>query len=85
MDSGWTALSLGHGRESDALVRVRGLRTHGRLTANEIFSYGPQTPTLLAYDQLRSRLLPYTYSLAWKVTNQDYTIQRPLVMDWRTE
>jgi alpha-D-xyloside xylohydrolase len=26
--------------------------------------------------------LPYVYSLAWKVTNEDYTIQRPLVMDF---
>jgi alpha-D-xyloside xylohydrolase len=61
------------------------LRTHGHRNANELFSYGPQTPTLIAYDKLRSRLLPYTYSLAWKVTHEDYTIQRPLVMDWRTE
>ena len=61
------------------------LRTHGHRTANELFSYGPQTPTLLAYDRLRSRLLPYTYSLAWRVTNDDYTIQRPLVMDWRND
>lgn len=61
------------------------LRTHGHRNANELFSYGPQTPTLIQYDQLRSRLLPYTYSLAWKVTHEDYTIQRPLVMDWRTD
>jgi len=29
--------------------------------------------------------MPYIYSLAWRVTNDDYTIQRPLVMDWRTD
>jgi len=29
--------------------------------------------------------MPYIYSLAWRVTNEDYTIQRPLVMDWRTD
>jgi len=29
--------------------------------------------------------MPYIYSLAWKVTEEDYTIQRPLVMDWRTD
>ncbi len=51
---------------------------------NEIFSYGPQTPTLTAYDKLRYRMLPYLYSLAWMVTNSDYTLMRPLVMDWRT-
>nr|WP_311732831.1 DUF5110 domain-containing protein [Edaphobacter lichenicola] len=30
-------------------------------------------------------MMPYIYSLAWKVTSENYTIQRPLVMDWRTE
>lgn len=61
------------------------LRTHGHRSANELFSYGPQTPTLVAYDRLRSRMLPYTYALAWRVTHEDYTMQRPLVMDWRTD
>jgi alpha-D-xyloside xylohydrolase len=61
-------------------------RTHGHRSndTNEVFSYGAQTPTLIAYDKLRYRLLPYIYSLAWRVTSEDYTIQRPLVMDWRT-
>jgi alpha-D-xyloside xylohydrolase len=62
-------------------------RTHGHRSnnTNEIFSYGPQVPTLIAYDKFRSRLLPYTYSLAWRVTSADYTIMRPLIMDWRTD
>ncbi len=62
-------------------------RTHGhRLNnTNDVFSYGPVTPILIRYDKLRSRLLPYTYSLAWRVTNEDYTIQRPLIMDWRND
>jgi alpha-D-xyloside xylohydrolase len=62
-------------------------RTHGHRVnnTNEIFSYGPQTPTLIAYDKLRYRLLPYIYSLAWRVTSDDYTIMRPLIMDWRTD
>jgi len=30
-------------------------------------------------------MLPYIYSLAWRVTHDDYTIMRPLVMDWRTD
>jgi alpha-D-xyloside xylohydrolase len=61
-------------------------RTHGHRSndTNEVFSYGQQTPTLIAYDKLRYRLLPYIYSLAWRITNEDYTMQRPLVMDWRT-
>ena len=29
--------------------------------------------------------MPYIYSPAWKVASDDYTIQRPLVMDWRTD
>jgi alpha-D-xyloside xylohydrolase len=34
--------------------------------------------------KLRYRLLQYIYSLAWQVTKNDYTIMRPLVMDWHT-
>jgi alpha-D-xyloside xylohydrolase len=30
-------------------------------------------------------MVPYIYSLAWKVTHDDYTMMRPLVMDWRTD
>ena len=62
-------------------------RTHGHRDndTNELWSYGPAEPTLIRFDQLRYRLLPYVYSLAWQVTKNDYTIMRPLVMDWRTE
>jgi alpha-D-xyloside xylohydrolase len=62
-------------------------RTHGHRAndTNEIFSYGPQVPTLISWDKFRYRLLPYIYSLAWRVTSQDYTLMRPLVMDWRTD
>ena len=62
-------------------------RTHGHRAnnENELFSYGPVTPILIRYDKLRYRLLPYIYSLAWKVTSDDSTIMRPLVMDWRTD
>jgi len=60
-------------------------RTHGHRAnnENEVFSYGAATPTLIRYDKLRYRLLPYIYSLAWQVTQNDYTIMRPLVMDWQ--
>lgn len=62
-------------------------RTHGHRAneENELFSYGSATPTLIAYDKLRYRMLPYIYSLAWDVTSHDGTILRPLVMDWRTD
>lgn len=63
-------------------------RAHGTRTTNqnEIWSYGPEAQKILtSYDRLRYRLLPYIYSLAWKVTNAGYTIMRPLVMDFRTD
>lgn len=40
---------------------------------------------LLKYDNLRYRLLPYNYSLGWKVTNEGYTIMRSLAFDFRTD
>jgi alpha-D-xyloside xylohydrolase len=60
-------------------------RTHGHREANEMWSYTKVEPTLIAFDKLRYRLMPYIYSLAWKVSSDDYTIMRPLVMDWRTD
>jgi alpha-D-xyloside xylohydrolase len=65
------------------IFRVHGTRsTH----QNELWSYGPEAQkTLVAFDKLRYRLMPYIYSLAWKTTNEGYTIMRPLVMDFRTD
>jgi alpha-D-xyloside xylohydrolase len=40
---------------------------------------------LLNYDNLRYRLLPYIYSLSWKVTNEGYTIMRSLAFDFRED
>jgi alpha-D-xyloside xylohydrolase len=63
-------------------------RAHGTRTTNqnEIWSYGPEAQKILTqYDQLRYRLMPYIYSTAWKVTNDGYTMMRPLVMDFRTD
>ena len=63
-------------------------RAHGTRTTNqnEIWSYGPDAQKILvAYDKLRYRLMPYIYSLAWKTTNEGYTIMRPLVMDFRED
>lgn len=57
-------------------------RTHGHRETNEIFSYPKVEPALVMYDKLRYRLMPYIYSMAWKVTSEDYTLQRALVMDW---
>jgi alpha-D-xyloside xylohydrolase len=60
-------------------------RTHGHRDHNEMWTYDRVEPTLIRYDKLRYRLMPYIYSLAWKVSSADYTIQRPLVMDWRAD
>jgi len=60
-------------------------RTHGHRPENEIWSFDKVEPILIKFDKIRYRLMPYIYSLAWRVTNGDYTIQRPLVMDWRTD
>ena len=60
-------------------------RTHGHREHNELWTYDKVEPTLVMYDKLRYRLMPYIYSLAWRVHNDDYTIQRPLVMDWRED
>src|SRR5450432_196526 len=65
------------------IFRVHGTRTTNQ---NELWSYGPEAQkTLVAYDKLRYRLMPYIYSLAWKTTAEGYTIMRPLVMDFRED
>jgi alpha-D-xyloside xylohydrolase len=65
------------------IFRVHGTRTTNQ---NELWSYGPDAEkTLVAYDNLRYRLMPYIYSLAWKTTSEGYTIMRPLVMDFRKD
>ena len=61
-------------------------RTHGARKANELWSYGPRAQEILRYyDKLRYRLLPYIYSLAWKVTSEGYTPMRALVMDFPSD
>jgi alpha-D-xyloside xylohydrolase len=58
-------------------------RTHGARKANELWSYGAQAQAILtSYDKLRYRLLPYIYSVAWKITEEGYTPMRALVMDF---
>jgi alpha-D-xyloside xylohydrolase len=61
-------------------------RVHGTGPAKEFWRWDePAQKILLAYDQLRYRLLPYTYSISWKVTRDGYTMMRPLVMDFRKD
>jgi len=60
------------------------MRIHGK-GERALFSNNWDDPTktvLLKYDKLRYRLLPYIYSLAAKVTNENYTIMRSLAFDF---
>jgi alpha-D-xyloside xylohydrolase len=58
------------------------LRVHGYQTETEMWKWPLAKATLLKFDQLRYRLLPYNYSVAWKVTHEGYTIMRALPMDF---
>jgi len=57
-------------------------RSHGSETPREIWEFGEFTQTLIKFDHLRYRLMPYIYSLAWKVTSEGYTLMRGLPMDF---
>jgi alpha-D-xyloside xylohydrolase len=57
-------------------------RIHGQAT-KELYTWSTTgKANLLVVDNLHYRLMPYLYSLAWKVTNEGYTIMRHLVFDY---
>ena len=61
-------------------------RVHGTNYAKEVWRFPTTTqPILKDFIKLRYHLLPYIYSTSWKVTNEGYTMMRPLVMDFRTD
>ena len=65
------------------IFRVHGTRSNDQ---NELWSYGADAEkVLVSFDKLRYRLMPYIYSTAWRVTSENYTVMRPLVMDFRTD
>lgn len=61
-------------------------RSHGTGTPREVWRFGKpgnmMFDALVKADNLRYRLMPYIYSNAWKITNQDYTFMRGLPMDF---
>jgi alpha-D-xyloside xylohydrolase len=61
-------------------------RAHGQWPLREVWNIAPENhpayKTILAYDRLRYRMMPYIYSLAGAVHFNDYTIMRALVMDF---
>jgi len=62
------------------IFRVHGTRAGGD---NALWDYGKEAQSILMkYDVLRYRLLPYIYSVAWRVTHDADTLMRPLVMDF---
>ncbi|RLF20738.1 MAG: alpha-xylosidase [Thermoprotei archaeon] len=59
------------------------MRVHGTYYPKEPWRFGSDVEKILVkYIRLRYRLLPYIYSLAWKVYSEGYTIMRHLVMDF---
>jgi alpha-D-xyloside xylohydrolase len=60
-------------------------RIHGQYPFREIFNIAPENhsvyKSMVFYDKLRYRLMPYIYSLAGMTYHNDYTIMRPLFMD----
>ena len=61
------------------------LRIHGYKTETEMWKWPLSYKYLLAYDNFRYRMLPYIYSEAWRVTDGNNTMMRPLVMDFQSD
>ena len=61
-------------------------RSHGQYPLREVFNLAPEThpayQSIVKYNKLRYRLMPYIYSLAGMIHFDDYTIMRALVMDF---
>jgi alpha-D-xyloside xylohydrolase len=61
-------------------------RSHGQFPFREMFNIAPEEhpayKTMLYYDRLRYRLMPYIYSLAGRAYHENYTIMRGLIMDF---
>ena len=61
-------------------------RAHGQWPTREVWNIAPADhpayKTIVAYDKLRYRLMPYLYSMAGMVHLKDYTMMRALVMDF---
>jgi alpha-D-xyloside xylohydrolase len=61
-------------------------RVHGQFPYREIYNVAPEDhpayQSMLYYDKLRYRMLPYIYSLSGMVWRDDYTMMRGLVMDF---
>lgn len=61
-------------------------RVHGQFPFREIYNIAPEDhpayKSMLYYNKLRYRLMPYIYSIAGNTYHHDYTMMRGLMMDF---
>ncbi len=64
-------------------------RSHGQFPFREIYNLAPENhpvyKSLVYYDELRYRLMPYIYSLAGMAYHNDYTLMRSLAMSYTAD
>lgn len=64
-------------------------RTHGQWPLREVWNIAPDNhpayQTIVYYDKLRYRMMPYLYSMAGWVHFNDYTMMRGLAMDFASD
>ncbi|MCC9167008.1 TIM-barrel domain-containing protein [Pontibacter harenae] len=61
-------------------------RAHGQFPFREVYNIAPEDhkayQSIVYYNKLRYRLMPYVYSITGQVYHNDYTIMRHLAMDF---
>lgn len=64
-------------------------RAHGQWPFREVYNIAPEShpayKSIVDYTKLRYRMMPYIYSLAGMTFFDDYTIMRPMVMDFTVD
>ena len=64
-------------------------RSHGQFPYREIYNIAPEDhpayKSILFYNKLRYRMMPYIYSLIGQTYHDDYTMMRGLPMDFNTD
>lgn len=64
-------------------------RSHGQFPYREVYNIAPENhsayQSMVYYNKLRYRLMPYIYSMAGMTYLRDYTIMRAMVMDYATD
>lgn len=64
-------------------------RSHGQYPYREIYNISPENhlayKSMVYYNQLRYRLMPYIYSAAGNIYHNNYTLMRGLIMDFASD